>query len=330
MNDAKEIPVIALDANALISIGRADPLLWRLLEAAKNGKVRLLIPYVAFKEMVRRRALKHVETRSRDRMKAPEDLPNLAAKMDDIAWEWGQTFESCGVEILPIDPSHLEEARHREREMIPPFKDRGNKKQDNDFRDALIFCAVRTAIERHATLVFACQDEYLRSTVVDELNIEARKHVRELLVEILGNDGDVSSDPFNVPSRGGRPYPEHFKEKYSHPEFELILPERSHNRLDLETKLNEVAQDFKDQVCCVLAIARLFQPAYVNDTFAALKSPPFSYSDHACSAALDSLLNDGTINIIGDAIIVRDEDFAEQAIGRLGDRVIDLMRAFND
>jgi len=53
--------VLILDANALISISRNDPLLWRLLDAVSKGELDLIIPYVAFKEMTRRRALKEVE-----------------------------------------------------------------------------------------------------------------------------------------------------------------------------------------------------------------------------------------------------------------------------
>lgn len=322
-------PLIITDANALFSIGENHPLLSRLFEAVKNGEQGFAISYVALKETARRWALNQIEARTRFSESAEDKIPHPTALIDQITWKWIQTIETCGGEIIGVEAEHLEEAHRRKREIIPPFRGSDGKQAQNDFRDALIFCAIRDVQKKYDNTVFITGDKRLRSVVSSELRIPLRKDLKKTLLEIFRDEGKVSIRPTNVQTNFEQADLEALEDKYSHPELKPIRPERSHNRFNIENKLNEITADFKEQICYLLAVARLVQPAMVSDTINILKEEPFEYTEDGCHAALDCLTQDGAVRIIGKTMIVEDEDFAEQAIERLGDRVLDLMRVLN-
>lgn len=328
MQDDSNIPVIVFDTNGIYGIGRKDTRLWVLLEQAKLGAVKVIIPYVAFFELVKRRASQKLEARLKDRMTAAEDQPHWATVLNETTEEWFHTFENCGVEIVRIEDRHMSEANRRRAKQLPPFTGRTGAQHDNDFRDALIFCSIQEISAAHENLIVVSGDGALRKTLIDELGLEVWKDGKKLISKIFNQNEINAEDPFKSTRASDATDSEFIKQKYSHPDFEVFQPDRSHNAFDIEGKLNEFAENRKDQVCCVIAVAKLFQPASVANTVAALSGAPFEYSDIACKSALEDLEKDGSIKILDDVIIVQNENFAEQAIGKLGDRVVDLGRSF--
>jgi hypothetical protein len=133
---------------------------------------------------------------------------------------------------------------------------------------------VATAKEANQRLVFGCADKVLREAVEIELGIPVRKNCNKLLEELLGNDGKIVADPFKVASPEAQLDLAKFKADYSHTEFELIHPERSHNRFDIDAKLNAVTAEFRDQICVTMAVSLLLQPAFVDETVAKRRSQP--------------------------------------------------------
>lgn len=80
-------------------------------------------------------------------MISKEEATNPRLLIDQISGQFIQVFLDHGVQFLRLETAHWAEAERRKRESLRPFKKRNGSKEQNDFNDALILCAVATASE---------------------------------------------------------------------------------------------------------------------------------------------------------------------------------------
>ena len=69
------------------------------------------------------------------------------------------------------------------------------QEHDNDFRDALIFCAIQKISLTHGKSIIVSSDGAFRKTVIEELNLDVGKDGIKLIIKLFDEDGTQIKNP---------------------------------------------------------------------------------------------------------------------------------------
>lgn len=195
-----KITHVLLDTSYLREIGFSHPDFRKLLQHSREGRIKLLVPHVAWEE----RRTQFAETAVGNVRKVRKEYDNLVAQLpnnfvlqhlptpdlkiwtkeeiDTKSKEAMSAFaEENKIEVIPLAPDHAERAWSRYFDVGPPFKqDQPRENRRKDIPDSWIVEAALDAREKYQNLVALCMDGGL-SEALEGIRVRVYKDTKEVL-----------------------------------------------------------------------------------------------------------------------------------------------------